>query len=258
MGAKVNIGDTWKDVSAIKINIGDNWKTVNNAWINIGDSWKQWYATELDGLIHLLDAGNPQSYPGTGTTWTDLSSNGKNSTLSTVSFSNSALTFNGSSSYTSGSVITGKTSAFTIEIVFKPTNISNAGQVLYHNGSDANSTGFGIGINTEGTTDGKFRLLYAAVAWVDTGIATANNTWYHFTVVIESDRSSKVYKDGTLAFTGTTYNLNTPTLYHFVGKNNWGSASQRCFEGSIASVRMYNRVLTSTEVSTVYNLHKRT
>ena len=29
-----------------------------------------------DGLVFNLDAGDPRSYPGSGTTWTDLSGNG--------------------------------------------------------------------------------------------------------------------------------------------------------------------------------------
>jgi hypothetical protein len=34
-----------------------------------------------NGLVLLLDAGNPASYPGSGTTWFDLSGNGNNGTL---------------------------------------------------------------------------------------------------------------------------------------------------------------------------------
>jgi len=34
-----------------------------------------------DGLVLYLDAANPKSYPGTGTTWSDLSGNGNNGTL---------------------------------------------------------------------------------------------------------------------------------------------------------------------------------
>ena len=37
---QVNIGDAWKEISAIKINIGDDWKAVEGAQINIGDTWE--------------------------------------------------------------------------------------------------------------------------------------------------------------------------------------------------------------------------
>jgi len=37
---KINIGDSWKEVTEIKINIGDSWKTVTKIQINIGDAWK--------------------------------------------------------------------------------------------------------------------------------------------------------------------------------------------------------------------------
>ena len=34
--------------------------------------------TITDGLVLALDAGNPKSYPGSGTTWTDLTGDGTN------------------------------------------------------------------------------------------------------------------------------------------------------------------------------------
>ncbi len=38
--AQINIGDSWKEISAMQINIGDTWKPVAGAQINIGDAWK--------------------------------------------------------------------------------------------------------------------------------------------------------------------------------------------------------------------------
>ncbi len=40
LNMKINIGDVWKDVSAVKLNIGDVWKDVDTAKINIADTWK--------------------------------------------------------------------------------------------------------------------------------------------------------------------------------------------------------------------------
>ena len=37
---KINIGDTFKDVSEMKINIGDSWKAVTEVKQNVGDAWK--------------------------------------------------------------------------------------------------------------------------------------------------------------------------------------------------------------------------
>jgi len=45
-----------------------------------------------DGLVLHLDAGDSASYPGSGTTWTDLSGNGRN------------FTWNSTPSFTSGSI----------------------------------------------------------------------------------------------------------------------------------------------------------
>jgi hypothetical protein len=43
-----------------------------------------------DGLVLYLDAANPKSYPGTGTTWFDLSGKGNNATLYNSPVFNSA------------------------------------------------------------------------------------------------------------------------------------------------------------------------
>lgn len=58
-----------------------------------------------DGLVLYLDAGNTKSYPGSGTTWTDLSGNGNNGTLTdgpTYSSNNGGyLSFDGIDDYVS-------------------------------------------------------------------------------------------------------------------------------------------------------------
>ena len=57
----------------------------------------------LDGLVLCLDAGNPKSYPGSGTNVSDLSGNGNNGTLvNGVGYNGSnlgSLVFDGSNDY---------------------------------------------------------------------------------------------------------------------------------------------------------------
>ena len=55
-----------------------------------------------NGLVLCLDAGNTRSYPGSGTTWTDLSGNGNNGTLSGPTFS---ATDRGCLTFTNGSKV---------------------------------------------------------------------------------------------------------------------------------------------------------
>ena len=56
-----------------------------------------------DGLVLCLDAGNSKSYPGTGTTWTDLSGRGNTGTLTngpTYSSANGgSIVFDGSNDF---------------------------------------------------------------------------------------------------------------------------------------------------------------
>ena len=41
-----------------------------------------------EGLVLALDAGNTKSYPGSGTTWTDLSGKGNNGSLTSMNGNN--------------------------------------------------------------------------------------------------------------------------------------------------------------------------
>ncbi len=56
-----------------------------------------------DGLVLCLDAGNSKSYPGSGTTWTDLSGNRNNGTLTNGPTFNSdnggSIVFDGANDY---------------------------------------------------------------------------------------------------------------------------------------------------------------
>jgi hypothetical protein len=69
-----------------------------------------------DGLVLCLDAGNTKSYPGSGTTWTDLSGRGNNGTLvNGVGYNGSnlgSLSFDGVDDYVQFSTVSVQTVCF--------------------------------------------------------------------------------------------------------------------------------------------------
>lgn len=207
-----------------------------------------------DGLILCLDAGNNKSYPGSGESWYDLSGSNNGSLTNGVGYStanNGCLTFDGSNDYVSLPLVTSASNSISISCWFKTLNINQAGQMIFYNGSDGSGNGYGLAVNSEGTTDGKILFLYGGVTWIDTGFQTANDTWYNAVMIIESDNSNKLYINGSLVFTGSAYSINTPTTHTEIGRNDYPSL--RYFYGSIAQTLMYNRELTQSEISQNYN-----
>ena len=89
-----------------------------------------------DGLILALDAGNTKSYPGSGTTWTDLSGNGNNGTLVNGVGYNSdyggSLSFDGTNDYIDITSLAplADTSAVTMEAWVNVDTLTNSYQVI--------------------------------------------------------------------------------------------------------------------------------
>jgi hypothetical protein len=85
-----------KDLGQMTINITSGTSIRGNISVNLQDIVK-------DGLVLWLDAGNRTSYPGSGTTWTDLSGNGNHGTLTNGPTFDSAnggnITFDGTDDY---------------------------------------------------------------------------------------------------------------------------------------------------------------
>ena len=85
-----------------------------------------------DGLILHLDAGNKNSYPGSGTTWTDLSGKGYDGTLTNGPSFNSQgyISFDGSNDYITTADIDHGTSQFTLETWVYFSSLSTAAALI--------------------------------------------------------------------------------------------------------------------------------
>ena len=209
------------------------------------------------GLVLNLDAGNTASYPGTGTTWTDLSGNGNNGTLTngpTYSSANGgSLVFDGVNDYVrlANPPIQG-TGSFTIISISKLTG-GTGGRVVYGGGSDS-TTGFyahHYAFNGQGGT--KWISAWGSANSASLSVQDYDLTSYHYAASVYNGSTHTTYTDGiqgTVASKNDS-NLDNPS-YWAIGSSG-GAVGGNYFGGNISVVMVYNRALSAAEVSQNYN-----
>ena len=222
-----------------------------------------------NGLLFNLDAGNSTSYPGSGTTWTDISGNSINGTLVNGPTFNSAnggsIVFDGSDDYGifGTSTFPSGNSPFTMEAIFKFNGLgSNTFLPILYYGRDTNNND-GPLIFIDGSS--KFAMDFGSGAGLVTSTSTiSTGTWYH---VCGKYTLSQViiYINGALN-NSVNYSAANITLNNAINGNSGGigtkfsgfgnlSSPQRynSFNGNIAKVALYNRALTDGEVLQNFN-----
>ena len=208
-----------------------------------------------NGLSLCLDAGNSKSYPGIGTAWTDLSGRGNTGTLvGGVGYSGTnggSLVFDGTDdrvTFPNNTIST--SSGMTVEVWFKTSSGTK-----YQNIFDL-ADGFGVWITINGGLQGPGKIT----ASFNTGstIMSANyvaNNWYQV-VISGSGTSNTLYVNGVSMATATasvasSINLNTARI-----GNVDGDRASEYLIGNVASLKLYNRALTATEITQNYNALK--
>ena len=221
--------------------------------------------TVTDGLVLALDAGNTKSYPGSGTTWTDLSGRGNNGTLTNgPTYSNGAIVFDGVDDYgsVSCSQFPSGNNSFTVESWFRWSgNGVNNINVIFGYGSDTAANQVPI----IQLFSSKFRFEFGSSAGLVISNATIQtNTWYQGTAVYDKS-TTKVYLNG--AFDNSTVYSSANVV---LSGNNGTTAGIGClfsafgnivsspsrygtFNGNISSIKYYNRALTAAEVQQNFN-----
>lgn len=221
------------------------------------------------GLILYLDAANTKSYPGSGTTWTDLSGNAKTGTLTngpTFSASNNGgFVFDGTNDYavmtnsfSAPSLPTGSSSR-TLIAIFRATALAGAYAHILHYGSSNTDQAFGLTLLQVAGSYYLSNHTWSGTSYMST-TAIAANTTYFGAVVFDNATSPKnrFYLNGTLGTTAfgqgkaADYAINTGTAYQLlVGTRIFTPAEY--FTGSIFCVQAYDRALSAAEVSQNFN-----
>lgn len=198
-----------------------------------------------DGLVLCLDAGNSKSYPGSGTTWTDLSGNGNTGTLTNGPTYNSSnggsLSFDGVNDRVSTNYKPSGVRSYFIWVRFSSLTHSSGYQLT---GTQEVNAYTYIGIENGGNV-----YYYAGTNGGTIANSVAVNTWVNLGFTLSSDGSRKVYKNGVEIFSGVGGLGVTATAEFSVGCIN----QNHFVTGNIAQVQIHNRALTAAEISQNYN-----
>lgn len=208
------------------------------------------------GLVCYLDAGNKNSYSGSGTTWTDLSGYNNNGTLiNGVGFTTDGgggLTLDGGSQYIS--VPQGNFNLCSVIYVAKLNPSPNSRNTIFAQYYSGTGPQFEIG-NTGSIRSG-FRQNSASTPENDAptnGNAVSTSTFFHVAVTHNTSASSiiKHYVNGNIIGQGTN---STQTDVNGAGAINIGRNPDAglYFKGSVHIVMVYNRVLNNAEILANY------
>ena len=225
------------------------------------------------GLVVSYDIGNTLSYPGTGTTITDLHKSGVN--LTTV---NGAPYSGGNWGYiTTGGAGAGVFNAFVKSAVLNPPfggqNVSygimfkigslGAGSTIpfsYYAGARADTDAISCYLTSTGAILFYFRDIFAnTITFTTTG--TYNDGSWHYAVASKNGQTINCYVDGAFVGTSTNSSFNSIsfTATDYFGMGGDGSNTSQYFQGNIAALHYYFSSLTAEEVLLNYQyLIKRT
>ncbi|NCW64029.1 MAG: hypothetical protein EBW04_07965, partial [Betaproteobacteria bacterium] len=208
-----------------------------------------------NGLILYLDAGNPLSYDGSGSTWYDLSAAQANATLTgSPTYNSSTGLFNFTdgkyASVSSGtSNFTDLTNGLTI---FSLTNFGTANTweriVDLGTGQQSNNILFA----REGTTNTLSFQVYNGDTSSTTSISNGvvNSSLASYAATIDGNNNSAIYRNGTSLTTnssGAATPVSAARTSLLIGESNWSVADAQNVEMGLLMI--YNRALSSGEIS---------
>tara|TARA_X000000368_G_scaffold410713_1_gene394589 strand:+ start:223 stop:930 length:708 start_codon:yes stop_codon:yes gene_type:complete len=218
------------------------------------------------GLVLHLDAANIRSYPGTGTTWSDLSGNGNNVTLSGTGFSSDnggCITFDGSNDYGYISSLDLPSRPFTLSVwirhetslgiwqSYMGQNTSDSGDngLMYFQKRSASSPGHAFKISVRpNNSDTQIE--------VNSTVTATLNVWYNLCAVISSS-DIKLYVNGELESTLSNSNILATRSGNFIiGAAYYDDSLTDWFNGKMSTAMVHSNTLTAAEVRQNYDALK--
>ena len=216
-----------------------------------------------DGLVFYVDAGNGNSYPGSGGTWTDLVGGNdgsfnnmddiNNPSNSYDSGNGGSIVFDGTDDYITIPQSVGDLSQnpMTTEHWVKFDNFNSGGDMLLmdrtsYNGSNGIET-FILGSPKVVSVRGSGGTKHDGSTVISTGV------WTHICIVF-SGTTAYIYINGQLDNSGTIGAVQNSSYNMHLG--HYPSLHQYNFDGNWATCLIYHKALSASEVLQNYNALK--
>jgi hypothetical protein len=213
------------------------------------------YIVRDSGLVLELDAADRNSYPGSGTTWRDLSGtdNSNNGTLTNgPTFSNTNngnIVFNGSTQYVAFTDIgLIPTTGLTVSVWFKTTV---ADRWLIDKAAGATINGYSL----RGTSTSDIQFSVNTIT-IGGGVIVTGGNWIQAVGTWTPSTSIIFYLAGVQVSSTTTSipaSITNPSSNLQVARR---STNVDYWNGSVAQVLIYTRALSATEILQNYNAQK--
>jgi len=221
------------------------------------------------GLVLSLDAADKNSYPGSGTTWYDLSGNNNSGSLTNGPTFNTgslgSIVFDGTNDYVDcGNPLILRPSTFTLSSWVYNTDSDGRQQGIFCSYSELLVAGFFCQLWNNphkvryvvGANTGSGAGLYIDI----TGTTTINiNTWYQISITYDG-LNMKSYVNGVLDInttwsSGVGYDaVNNKVIVGGTYTKTSGVVAP--FKGNISNSIMYNQSLSAQEILQNYNAQK--
>jgi hypothetical protein len=248
----------------------------NSSFLSLNPS-----VVSLTNLILSLDATNVTSYPGSGTTWFDISGYGNNASLTAATASNGAVNFNRTTN-TRAIVSTlnlSTTNAITINMWVKINTLPAGGGDTFRflaelsENYNTYSDSFFTAIATEVSTNRWFTQDKGDAGYNAKNLSTplpVTGSWYNFTVIYDHTQAASsertFYINGvnqtSIASTegGTTFNSDNTNNFGnrplYIGGRSTTAAGLLSSDMDLGVFQVYNTALNATQVSQSYESYK--
>lgn len=203
-----------------------------------------------DGLVLALDAGNIKSYPGSGSTWTDLVGGRKATLTGSPTHTGNYLSFDGSTQYASfPSSVEVSTAGFTMAFLMKvPSSQVNGLSWSYMLADrDFGAGDYEIGIYNIDSTVFIFKENASSPSSIVESLGT---NWVYLVFGMNTSLVPFIYKNGVVTDYGTnTFVSSTLDFTHLFSD---GSGNKK-FKCDCSCIYLYNRELTASEVQQNFN-----